>query len=123
METRFLNTFNYYDFNALNQLGHADPEQQDEALKTAAQHLESVFLNLVLKCMDEANASFKSDVYNRDREDFFHGMLNQQLSLSLSKAGGIGLADAIVKQLNKNPHLRQSNQDGNLLLNGKEMPI
>lgn len=99
METSFTNTFNYFDLPALSQLKGKKDDENDETLKVVAQQLESVFLELVLKSMHDANSSMKSELFDRDEEDFYQSMLNQQMALSLSKAGGIGLADVIVKQL------------------------
>jgi flagellar protein FlgJ len=99
METSFTNTYNYFDLPALSQLKGKKDDANDETLKVVAQQLESVFLELVLKSMHDANSSMKSELFDRDEEDFYQSMLNQQMALSLSKAGGIGLADVIVKQL------------------------
>ncbi|MBI2791125.1 MAG: flagellar assembly peptidoglycan hydrolase FlgJ [Gammaproteobacteria bacterium] len=99
METSFTNTFNYFDLSALSGLKGKKEGENDETLKVVAQQLESVFLELVLKSMHDANSSMKSELFDRDQEDFYQSMLNQQMALSLSKAGGIGLADVIVKQL------------------------
>lgn len=99
METSFTNTFNYFDLSALSELKGKKEGENDETLKVVAQQLESVFLELVLKSMHDANSSMKSELFDRDQEDFYQSMLNQQMALSLSKAGGVGLADVIVKQL------------------------
>jgi flagellar protein FlgJ len=99
METKFANSFNYFDPAGIKKLLSHKPDQQEQAIKAAAQHLESVFLELVMKNMADANDSMKSHLFNRDTEDFFQDMYNQQLSLTLSKSGGIGLADVVVRQL------------------------
>ncbi|MGE3320363.1 MAG: flagellar assembly peptidoglycan hydrolase FlgJ [Candidatus Berkiella sp.] len=99
METKFDNSFNYYDFASLKQLKSDSQVNKEEQLKVIASQLESVFLQLVMKNMQDANEAFKSDLYGRQQEDFYQDMLNQQMALSLSKAGGIGLADMILKQL------------------------
>ncbi len=101
MDASFNNTYNYFDISALSQLKGNGEDKKDETIKVVAQQLESVFLELVLKTMNEANSSIKSDIFDRDNEEFYQDMFNQQLSLSLSKSGGIGLADVIVKQLRK----------------------
>lgn len=99
MDTKYVNSFNFYDFASLKQLKSDADDKNVESLKVIASQLESVFLQLVMKNMQDANESFKSDIFSRDNEDFYQDMLNHQMSLSLSKAGGIGLADMIVKQL------------------------
>lgn len=104
MEAKFDNSFNYYDFASLKQLKSESKENKEEQLKVIASQLESVFLQLVMKNMQDANEAFKSDLYGRGQEDFYQDMLNQQMALSLSKAGGIGLADMILKQLQATVH-------------------
>jgi flagellar protein FlgJ len=99
MDTKYVNSFNYYDFASLKGLKTESQENKDEQLKVIASQLESVFLQLVMKNMQDANDTFKSDMFASDQQDFYKDMLNQQMSLSLSKAGGIGLAEMIVKQL------------------------
>lgn len=99
MDTKYVNSFNYYDFASLKGLKSESQENKDEQLKVIASQLESVFLQLVMKNMQDANDAFKSDMFASDQQDFYKDMLNQQMSLSLSKAGGIGLAEMIVKQL------------------------
>lgn len=99
MDTKYVNSYNYYDFASLKELKADAKDNKEEQLKVIASQLESVFLQLVMKNMQDANDAFKSDLFSREQEDFYRDMLNQQMSLSLSKAGGIGLADMIVKQL------------------------
>lgn len=99
MDTKYVNSYNYYDFASLKELKADTKDNKEEQLKVIASQLESVFLQLVMKNMQDANEAFKSDLFSREQEDFYRDMLNQQMSLSLSKAGGIGLADMIVKQL------------------------
>lgn len=102
MDTKYINSFNYYDFASLNELKSDTHDNKTEQLKVIASQLESVFLQLVMKNIQDANDAFKSDMFASDQQDFYQDMLNQQMSLSLSKAGGIGLAEMIVKQLQGN---------------------
>ena len=99
MDSGFVKSFNYFDMSALSTLKANADQKKDETLKVVAQQMESVFLELVLKSMHEANSAMKSDFIDRDQEDFYQEMLNQQLSLSLSKSGGLGLSEVIYKQL------------------------
>ncbi len=99
MDSGFVKTFNYFDLSALGSLKAEAVDKKDESLRIVAQQLESVFLELVLKSMNEANASIKSEIFDRDQEEFYQDMFNQQLALSLSKAGGLGLSEVIYQQL------------------------
>jgi peptidoglycan hydrolase FlgJ len=127
MDSNFVNSFNYYDLSALQPLKNGASENSEEALRAVAKQLESVFLELVLKTMHEANSSFKSDLFARDKEDFYQDMLHQQLSLSLAKSGGVGLAEVIVKQLQGTMKEKTTSDSNtlklNLVQNTKEVPL
>ena len=99
MESSYVKSFNYFDMSALSELKGKADDKDDEKLRVVAEQLESVFLELVLKAMHEANASMKSEFIERDNEEFYQQMFDKQLALSLSRSGGIGLADVIYKQL------------------------
>lgn len=71
-------------------------QSPDQALKTAAQQFESVFLNMMLKSMREATP--QDDLFGSEQTRMFTGMLDQQLAQSMSNRG-IGLADIMVRQL------------------------
>ncbi|MGD9592757.1 MAG: flagellar assembly peptidoglycan hydrolase FlgJ [Candidatus Berkiella sp.] len=107
MDTGHIKSFNYFDMSALSSLKANTEESKDEKLMVVAKQLESVFLELVLKSMHEANSALKSDVYDREQENFYQEMFNKQLALSLSKSGGVGIADVIYNQLK--PTAPQSN--------------
>lgn len=101
MDSSYVKTFNYFDMTSMSKL-KTNSDNKDEQLKVVAKQLESVFLELVLKTMHQADAALKSDLYNREQEDFYQQMFDQQLALTLAKSGGVGLADVIYKQLKGN---------------------
>lgn len=94
----------YTDLQELGKLKALASQDSEAALKEVAQQFEQVFMNMMLKSMREANEAFAEDdpLYSSEVQ-FFQGMLDQQLSLDLSNAGGLGLADIIVKQLSRSP--------------------
>lgn len=89
---------NYFDVNQLHDL-HRSHENNPQNLKMAAKQLESIFLEMVIQSMHNSIEPMKSNLYSRDKEDYYQDMLNHQLSVSLSESGGIGLADIILQQL------------------------
>ena len=91
-----LNTVLAIDARSLGQLRAQAAQSPDRALKTAAQQFEAVFMNMMLKSMREATP--QDGMMDNDQSRMFTGMLDQQLSQSLS-GRGIGLADMMVKQL------------------------
>lgn len=68
-----------------------------QALREAAQQFESLFINMMLKSMEQAN--FKDPLFGSSQQSMYQDMYNQQLSIELSKTHSFGLADMLVKQL------------------------
>jgi len=92
------NTALAVDAKSLGQLRAQAAQSPDKALKAAAQQFEAVFMNMMLKSMREATP--QDGMMDSDQSRMFTGMLDQQLSQSLS-GRGIGLADMMVKQLSR----------------------
>lgn len=89
---------NYFDLNALTQLEHK-ARNHEAKLEVAAGQLESVFLEMVMKSMREANDHLKSDMFSSNAEDMYQEMYDKQLSVTLAQMKSIGLKDVIMKQL------------------------
>lgn len=90
----------YTDLQGMQQLGQ---EKDDEvALKKVAQQFESMFVQMMLKNMRQANAVFEKDsLMNSEETKFYRDMYDDQLSLTLSHGRGIGIADAMYKQMTR----------------------
>jgi flagellar protein FlgJ len=89
------------DARALSDLKRAARDNPNQSLKQVAGQFESVFMNMMLKSMRDTVA--QDGAFDSDASRAYTSMLDQQLSQSLSgKAGGMGLADMIVKQLSRN---------------------
>jgi flagellar protein FlgJ len=92
----------YADFAQLGKLGHQARHNGKEALEEVAQQFEAIFLNIALKSMREANESFAKDSpFNSQESRIYRDMLDNQLSLNMTKGPGIGLAKTLVQQLSK----------------------
>jgi flagellar protein FlgJ len=90
----------YSDLQGLDELRKQAKTDEKGALKAAAKQLESVFMNLVLKSMREANDVFSDgNMFDSQQSKMFRSMYDEQLTLELSQGRGLGLADIIVKQL------------------------
>ncbi|VUD56472.1 Peptidoglycan hydrolase FlgJ [Thalassocella blandensis] len=95
-----LSTDVYTDLNGLQQLKHQD--DKDLALRKVAKQFESLFLNMLMKNMRAANAVFEEDsMFNSKETEFFRDMYDQQLSLSMAEGKGVGIADALYRQLSR----------------------
>ncbi len=83
----------------ISQKSRGSDSDKAEALTAVAKQFESVFLNMMMKAMREANEAFKDESMSGSNEmNFYQQMFDQQLTLSLSKQG-MGLSDALVRQL------------------------
>lgn len=111
---------NVMDIHNLDSLRKRALGNDKGALKEVAQQFESLFTNMLMKSMREANAVFETDSPMNNRyTQFYRGMQDQQIASDMSQSGSLGLADVIVQQL--------SNDGGNYLpaaaLKGERTPL
>lgn len=98
----------YTDLQGLNAL--KSEKNSDLALKKVAQEFESIFINIMLKSMRDANAVFEKDnMLNSSEGNTYRDMYDQQMALSLAKGKGLGIADLLYRQLQGNyaEHFKQ----------------
>ncbi|WP_341938716.1 flagellar assembly peptidoglycan hydrolase FlgJ [Marinimicrobium sp. C2-29] len=75
-------------------------EGDPEALKEVARQFESMFVHQMFKQMRSSNEVFGKDSYFSSEETKFHQeMLDQQMSLELTKGRGLGMADMLYQQM------------------------
>lgn len=86
------------DANNLNRLKLEAKANSPEALKETAKQFEAMLLNMMLKSMRDAAP--QDGMLDSEQTRTYTAMLDQQLSQHLANKG-IGLADALVKQLAK----------------------
>ena len=85
--------------------GSANTEEaQHEALVAAAKQFESIFTQMWMKSMREANNEMQDEdsPFNSRDTQFYQGMLDDQLAANVASNSNGSLADMIVKQLS--PH-------------------
>ena len=83
------------------QLGH---------LRAQAEELEGIFLNTLMKEMFASLHSDSKAMGGGFAEDTWRDMQAEQMADAVSKAGGVGLADALMSDLLKIQELNQSTQ-------------
>jgi len=82
-------------FSALRQSAQADSKS---ALPIVAKQFESIFTQMMLKSMRDAN--YGDPLFDSKAGDAWQGLFDQQLSVNLSSQGhGLGIADMLVRQL------------------------
>jgi len=90
----------FADPNALTPVRQGAQTGDPEALKEAARQFESLFTQMLLKSMREANKSFGGDsLFGSDQSEFYQDLFDQQMALHLSRGKGLGLADMLIRQL------------------------
>ncbi|MEZ1315761.1 flagellar assembly peptidoglycan hydrolase FlgJ [Pseudomonas fluorescens] len=96
----------YSDLNRLNQLKVGD-KNSDANLRKVAQEFESLFLGEMLKSMRKATDTLgEGNPLNTPAAKQYQEMYDQQLAVSMSReGGGIGLADVLMRQMQKNKPL------------------
>jgi flagellar protein FlgJ len=101
MSTTPINNSSFYaDPKALSGLKHDAKTQDPKALKEAAHQFESLFTQMMLKSMREANKGFGEDpLFGSDQADFYQSMFDDQIAAQMSKGKGLGLADMLTRQL------------------------
>ncbi len=92
------NTF-FADREGLNAIRKDAKAQDPAALKAAARQFESLFTQMLLKSMREANKSFGDSMFSSEQTEFYQDMFDDQMALHLSQGRGLGLADMLVRQL------------------------
>lgn len=75
-----------------------------EGLEAAAGQFEAMFLQMVLKNMRDATNAIggENSVFNSKQQQFYQEMADGQMASDLGSRGGLGIADALVRQLDQN---------------------
>lgn len=87
----------YNDLAGLHRLKVQSKEDPSGALHEVAKQFESVFVSMMMKAM--RNTLPKDGLFASNELENYQEMFDQQLSLDLSRKGGLGLADLISRQL------------------------
>lgn len=94
---------NVLDTHNLDSLRKRALNNDETALKDVAKQFESLFTNMLMKSMREANAVFETDSpMNNNYTQFYRDMQDKQMAADMSQSGSMGLADVIVRQLSNN---------------------
>lgn len=100
------------DFAGLNQLRLSanQSEQDPDTLRQVAAQFESLFISMMLKSMRDA--SLGEGIFDSEQSDMYQDFADQQLAIDLSRRGGLGLQDVIIRQLGGDPTAMQPAQVG-----------
>lgn len=87
----------YNDLQGLASLKAGARSAPADNIGEVAKQFESIFFGMMLKSMRDA--TIESDLFSSNQMDTYQQMFDQQLSLDLSRSGGLGLAEILVEQL------------------------
>ncbi len=90
-----------FDAGSLDTLKRLAKQDAQRGLQGAAQQMEGLFVQMMLKSMRAA--SFKDGLFNSQQSEMFTAMYDQQLSQDMAAHGKLGLADLMVQQLGGTP--------------------
>lgn len=88
-----------FDSKGLDELKQSAKNNSPDALKSAAKQFEALFMNMMLKSMRQASS--QDSPFENEQSRMYTSMLDQQFSQNMASRG-MGLADALVKQLSNN---------------------
>ena len=88
-----------FDSKGLDELKQSAKNNSPDALKSAAKQFEALFMNMMLKSMRQAGG--QDSPFDNEQSRMYTSMLDQQFSQNMANRG-MGLADALVRQLSNN---------------------
>ncbi|MFN5096512.1 MAG: rod-binding protein [Limnohabitans sp.] len=89
----------YLDFNALTQLKGDAARDPRQAIRKTAEQFEAYFIQQMMKTMRESIE--KSDLVDSGNMEMYQDLMDKEVSLSMAKRGGMGLADMLERQMHQ----------------------
>jgi flagellar protein FlgJ len=89
----------FTDLAGLSALKRGAASKDPAAIREVARQFESMITSMMLKSM--RNASGSDPIFGSDQEKMYQGMFDDQLALQMSRGKGLGLADMLIRQLQK----------------------
>lgn len=85
----------YQDTSSLRNL------RGQEGLEEASKQFEAIFLQMTLKSMRDASDALVGgeSLFSSQNQKFYQEMADAQLAVEMGRQGGLGIADAMVRQL------------------------
>ena len=94
------NGISYTDLNSMSELKAGSKANSPENMQRVAEQFESLFMNMMVKSMRDANQAFaEGNPLNTPQTRFYQDMYDNQMSVHLSEKQGLGLADVMMRQL------------------------
>ena len=87
----------YLDFNGLTRLKGEAARDPSKAIRQTAEQFEAYFIQQMMKTMRESIE--KSDLVEGGNMDMYQDLMDKEISLSVAKRGGMGLANMMERQM------------------------
>ena len=102
-KTTLENARNVHDMSSINRLKEAVYSDDKDVLKEAAQQFEAIFVQMMLKSMRKAQDAMADEdsPFNSEQMKFYRDMHDQQMAADMSSGGGLGLAELIACDVDK----------------------
>ncbi len=94
-------------FDAMRQQAAASPQA---GIKQVAKQFDAMFTQMMLKSMRDATP--QDGVFDSSTSKTYTSMLDEQLSQQMASHGGLGVADALMKQLMRNSGISADGSNG-----------
>ena len=88
------------DFAGMGALRGQAQRREEKATRETATQFEAMFIQMMLKSMRDAVQ--KNDLMHSSQEDTFQEMYDRELSVQMAKRNSIGVADMLVKAVQRN---------------------
>ena len=85
-----------FDLRSLDALKREAKRSSPEALQAAAQQVEGIFVQMMMKSMRDA--TFKDELMHSAASNMFPAMHDQQVAQEIARSGQLGFAEMIVRQ-------------------------
>jgi len=90
----------YHDFHGLGELRGQAQRRDGTALREVAQQFEAMFIQQIMKTMREAGIE-GGQLFESQAMETFQNMHDKEISLQMAKRGSFGLADMLVKSMER----------------------
>ena len=88
--------------------------QSQEALQAAATQFEAMMVEEMLKSMRKATETLSEDnPFSSRQEQFYQGFYDSQLAFEMASQGNLGVADQLIKQVNRIQGMATPENSGN----------
>jgi flagellar protein FlgJ len=89
----------YLDMQEMARLRRQAQEDPRETLRAVARQFEGLMLQMMLKSMREA--SFGDELFDSSQSELYRDMFDKQITLNMTQGRGLGLADVMVRQMER----------------------